>query len=493
MSARPAKPAGARRWQWPVLALLLLAGCDRQTSNPAPPRVTAPIEIPVENSLIAVPITAPLSAFQRLAEREVPKTLASIDEARPDCASVKVIKKINISCRLVGQVTRGPIRVGGSGNVMTITMPVQASVTARDVAKVLRETATAAAIVTARVRLDSMGNWQPVAKAQISYVWTKEPGVDFLGRRIGFTSRADPVLQKLLRQIEAAVPREIARLQPRNLLEDAWSKGFTTISVNAKNPPVWMRVTPQVMRFRGYDIADGQLTLSLGMAARIETFVGPRPVDPTPTPLPPPPATAISPTLGFRFHLPVVADYAELEPVLEKALGKLAKKPISLPGIEAVEPEFGKVTMFATENSRLAIGLDIRVATPKRWIDARGTVWVTGQPYNEPGSRLVRVRDLRIEGEPKSPGFALLLAVARSPAVTTALTEALAQNFENDFNKLLMKVDSAIGEKRLGAFVLTARVDDVKNGVVYPAGQGVFMPVDAAGTAALRYAPLKVR
>jgi hypothetical protein len=474
-----------------LLLALVLAGCNRQTSNPEPPRVTAPIEIPVETSAIAVPISAPLSELQRLAEREVPKTLVTIDEARPDCASVKVIKTIKVSCRLEGQVTRGPIRVGGSGNVLTITMPVAATVTARDVAKVLRETATAAAIVTARVRLDSIGDWQPVAKAEISYVWTKKPGVDFLGRRLTFANKADPVLAKLLRQIEAAIPGEIAKLQPRDRLAEAWSKGFTSISVNAKNPPVWMRVTPQAMRFRGYEIANGQLTLNLGLTAKIETFVGPRPEDPEPTPLPPPPSRAIAPPVGFRFHLPVVADYAELEPVLERALQKLAKKPMSLPGIGTVNPEFGKVSIHATTGSRLAIGLKMRVATPGQRIDARGTVWVTGVPFNEPGSQLVKVRDVRIEGQPKSPAFALLLAVARSPAVTTALGDALSQNFTNDFNKLLKKADAAIADKRLGAFVLSARIDSVRNGVIYPAGQGVFMPVDATGTASLRYAPRK--
>jgi hypothetical protein len=207
--------------------------------------------------------------------------------------------------------------------------------------------------------------------------------------------------------------------------------------------------------------------------------------------LPPPAVAAIAPASGFHFHAPVVADYAELEPVLAKALGKLAIKPMTLPGIGAVDPEFGEVTMYATTGSRLAIGLKMRVATPGKWIDARGTVWATGQPYNEPGSKVVRVRDLRIEGEANSPSFRLLLAVARSPAVTNTLSEALSQNFTNDFDKLMVKAGAAIAEKRLGDFVLAARIDDAKNGVVYPAGQGLYMPVDARGTAALRYAPRK--
>ena len=470
---------------------LLLAACGRDASNPAPPRVSAPIEIPVESSAIAVPISAQLIDLQKAAERAVPATLATIDEQKSDCASVKVIKKIKISCRLVGSVTRGPVKVGGSGNVLTIAMPVAATVSAREVAKVLNETATAAAIVTARVRLVSIGDWQPVAKADISYVWTKEPGVDFLGKRLTFASKADPVLAKLLAKIEAELPKRIAGLHPRERLADAWTKGFTAISINAKNPPVWMRVTPRQMQFRGYDIARGKLTLNLGLLADIETFVGPRPDNPAPTPLPPPAVAAIAPASGFHFHAPVVADYAELEPVLAKALGKLARKPMTLPGIGAVDPEFGEVTMYATTGSRLAIGLKMRVATPGKWIDARGTVWATGQPYNEPGSKVVRVRDLRIEGEANSPSFRLLLAVARSPAVTNTLSEALSQNFTNDFDKLMVKAGAAIAEKRLGDFVLAARIDDAKNGVVYPAGQGLYMPVDARGTAALRYAPRK--
>jgi hypothetical protein len=122
-------------------------------------------------------------------------------------------------------------------------------------------------------------------------------------------------------------------------------------------------------------------------------------------------------------------------------------------------------------------------------IKPRGTVWVTGQPYNEPGSQRIMVRDLQIAGSPDSTSFAVLLAVAQSEGVRGEITNALSQDFARDYNKILAKAGDAIAQKRLGDFLLTATISDVKNGVIYPAGQGLYMPVDATGTAALRFAP----
>jgi hypothetical protein len=114
---------------------------------------------------------------------------------------------------------------------------------------------------------------------------------------------------------------------------------------------------------------------------------------------------------------------------------------------------------------------------------------LTGQPYNEPGLQRVRVRDLKIVGRPHSPSFGVLLAVARSEAVRTTLADALSQDFARDYDRILAKAIAAIASKRLGDFVLTSSVGGVKNGVIYPAAQGLYMPVDAVGTAALRFDP----
>ena len=471
-----------------LVVVVLLAGCSRDSSNPAPPRVTVPMAISASASAIAVPISARLADLERMVNAEVPRTLVTIDEAKPACVTVPVIGKI--SCRLEGVVTRGAIRVTGNGDVLTLTMPVEAVVSAKDIGKVIKsKTATAAAVVEAQVRLTSIGNWQPTATATIDYRWTRKPGVDFLGRRITFAGRADPELQKLLRRLEASVPGHIAKLHPREKLADAWARGFTAIKLNDHNPPVWLRLTPEQLRFRRYHIDKGAITLELGATARTETFVGERPADPPVTPLPPPAPRQIAPDTGFHFHVPVIADYAELEPVLEKALKKLEKKPISVPRVGDVRAEFTDVTLYPTTGGRLAIGLSLKVKTPRGWIDPRGTVWVTAQPYNAPGSQQVKVRDLQIAGSPDSPSFRVLLAVAQSESVRAEITTALSEDFSRDYNKILAKAGAAIAQKRLGDFQLTATIGDVQNGVLYPAGQGLYMPVEATGMAALRFAP----
>jgi hypothetical protein len=470
------------------LLLLLLAACGR-VSNQPPPRDVTPLAIPSQASAIAVPISARLADLQTIANRSVPKTLASIDKREPACVKLKVIGKI--SCHILGTVTRGPITVGGKGDELQLVMPVTAVVRVERFAHVIKETATAAAVATATISLDSIGNWQPRARVRIVYRWTKKPGVDFLGQRITFTNKADPALQKLIRTLETELPREIGKLHPQEKLAGAWAKAFTSLSLNRENPPVWLRLTPQELRFRRYHIENGLLTLELGATALTETFVGQRPDDPAPTPLPPPAPRQIAPDTGFRFYLPVVADYAELEPVLAKALDKLEKKPLTLPGIGPVEPDFGKVTLYPTANGRLAIGLDMAVKTPGRWIDARGTIWATAKPFNQRGSQRVQIHDLQIAGKGSGGGFQLMLAVARAPAVQAEIGKALSQNFASDYKKLLGKAGAAIAEKRLGDFVLTAQIDEVENGIVYPAGQGLFMPVAAQGIAALRYSPIK--
>lgn len=479
-----------------ILLAMVLTGCQRQAGNPAPPRVDSPTNLPQQSSTIVIPVSGPLSVLEARINAETPRQLWTIDRAEERCVPEQRLKAFgkrvkvlpNLGCRIVGAVTRGAIRLGGSGNTLTIDLPVRAEVSARDVGGIIkRETATGAATVHATARLSLDRNWNPVAKVDIAYDWREPPGIDFLGHRISFASKADEKLKGVIAKLERDLPKELAKMHVREQLAGAWRQGFTSIQLNRERPPAWMRITPRQIGFGGYRIGGGQIELMLAAEALTETFVGDRPPDPAPVPLPSM-AHDLGPK-GLRFFIPVLADYRQLEPVVERTLRKLAARGITLAGVGAVDAEFGKVTIYATEGGRLAIGVQAKVKPRDSIIGAtKGEIWLSAVPYNQPGSQLVRARDIDLSSETDRVAVNLLIDLFEDKVVQEKIRDALTHDFAKDYDKVIRSARKAIADRREGEFVMSAEVTKVTNGTLTVTGQGLFMPVEVEGTANIRFA-----
>ncbi len=484
-------------------SLLMLAlaagGCNRNAGNPAPPRIDTPAALPKRSSTIVVPISAPLTDLAAQLNASTPKQLWEIDRQEERCVPAKRVRVLGrtvkvtpqLGCRIVGEVTRGAMTLGGSGNLLTIRLPIHATISARDVGGIVgQETATGAAIVRATARLSVDGNWSPVAKVDIAYDWTEAPGIDFLGQRIRFADKADAKLKGVIARLERDLPKELAKLRTREQLDAIWRKGFTAIQLNRARPPAWMRVTPRRLGIGRYGIRDGRIELELAAEALTETFVGDRPADPAPTSLPPP-AGQIGPR-GLRFFIPVLADFRQLEPVVQRTLRKLAAKGISLTGVGPVDAKFGKVTIYATEGGRLAVGVKTIVKVRNGLLPAtHGEIWLSAIPYNDAGSQVVQARDVRIDGQSDSQAVNLLFALFDDAVVQESIRGALTHDFAPDYQKVLRAARGAIAGHREGDFVVSADVTRVTNGPIRVTGKGLFLPVEAQGTARIRFAPAR--
>ncbi len=471
-----------------------LMACNTVAPTPAPPRVDSAAPVAEQPSYIDVPITAKVVELERALNARVPRVLWQIDEVKKACIPAQRIFKgrlkitPDMSCRVVGAAIRGPITVGGSGDVLTLSMPVNVQVAAKDIGHIIKQkTATAAARVRATARLGMTAAWQPTAKVDIDYKWTQVPGTEVLGQRLKFASKVDPRLQQVIAGLERTLPRELSALNARTEADKAWNKGFVALELNEKNPPVWLRVTPQRIAYGGYRVVGKDIQLYLTATALTETFVGPRPETRKPTPLPP--LGFDRPAANARLFVPVIASYAELEPVVSKALGKLARKGIVLPNVGPVKVQFGKVTIYGTTGDKIAVGIQIDAEGPNGILKPKGLVWLTGTPVNEPGSQVVSVRNLAITGATDSPATNLLAQIALSADTQGAIQSALTENFAKDYNEVLRKANAAIETKRVGDFLLSARLTKVENGRIEAYGQGLYMPVTATGTATIRYAP----
>ncbi len=484
-----------------IAACLLCVSACKQASAPvpAPPRAQDPVPVPSGSSLVSVPVVADATLLRRLVEREVPQTLWQIDQRFERCVPPQRIKVLGqriklapkIGCRVVGQVTRGAITLHGEGEDIVADVPLRAKVQARDVGGIIKhETATGSAMAQARIRLVLAPDWSPRARVKLHYNWTREPGIDILGKRIEFTRQADKALRPVIARLERSLPRELEKLRLRPQVAGLWRSGFTVLSLNEKNPPVWLRLTPLKVHYGGYSFRGNAITLNLGLEAMTETFVGQRPEPSSPGPLPAP-ASGLR-ERGLDFFLPVVADYEPLEPVILRALDKREARPFTLPALGEVKADFSAVEVYATQGQRLAVGIDLaawQTSAPKKV--TRGKVWLTATPVTQPGSAQVRFANVEVRGNTDTLGGALLVKVAEQFSFSDTIAEALAQDFAGDLEDLQGKVCRALAERREGALLIRTEIDRFETGAITAYGQGLYMPVRAKGRANLRYLPRK--
>ncbi len=491
--------AGAwRRLIWGMAATsLLLAGCSRRSGYDAPPRSETTVPAVRQPSQLNLPVELDSDAIRRLVDDAVPRTLWTIDERSDRCVPPQRVKLLGASikvtpalgCRIVGTVTRGAIRLRGDGRDILADIPIEARISARDVGGVLKgETATGAAMAHARIRLDLGSDWRPRGTVRLGYDWTTPPGIDFLGQRITFTDKAEEKLAPVLRRLEADLPRKLAGADIRGEVDRVWREAFTSVSLNDENPPVWMRITPQQLSFGGYEMDGRVLRLNLGLEAITETFVGDRPTDPKPTPLPA--LARASADTGFRFFIPVIADYRQLEPVILRALVKRSARPIELPGIGGVTARFEKVVAYGTGKDKIAVGITL-AATPDavRVEPTRGTIWIVARTVNASGSARVAFEELEVTGDTDGVGGDMLIAIGNSPAMSQEIAGALSQNFSDDLTELLGKIRRAIALRDIGPTSVRANIDNVQTGSIRAYGQGLYLPVRATGTARVALKP----
>lgn len=498
-----------RVFRYAVLALLTVAvgACEKKVAIKPPPRIDAPANLPKLSSTITVPIVMRLSDVQAALNQAAPRTLWRIDQHEDRCVPAQRMlggKKIlgkrifgdkglkltpDLGCQIVGQVQRGAITLSGQGQNLVMHMPVTAEISVRDVGGIVRkETATGAANVRADVRLSMRPDWTPGATVKISYDWTDPPGIDLLGRRITFVDKADKRLAKVVADLEQSLPRQLQKLNVRGQLADAWRSGFTSILLNERKPPVWMRLTPEKLGLLGYNVAAGQIVLTVAAETVTETFVGDRPPDPTPTPLPL--ATTAIARRGLDFNIPVLADYAQLEPVLLRALRKRAAKGITLPTVGPVDASFDKVTIYPTEGGKVAVGIDLSAQLAgKADTRTKAQAWLTGTLHNEVNSRVVGVRDLAIAADTSSTTVNLALQLLSDPGVLETIRTALVEDFTKDYDHVIAAARKAIKQRREGDAVISADITKVVSGQIMVTGQGLFLPVRATGTATILYRP----
>jgi hypothetical protein len=472
-------------------ALTLIAGCKKaqDVAPPAPARLVTPVTLPDQPSTVRMPISVPLADLRREIEGAVPRTLLVIDEPPRVCIKTKSKLLPDLTCRLRGQVTRGAIGLKGAGEVITLTIPVSATVRAENIGKLIkRETATGAVVVTTRLRLGLRPDWVPTAKVDANYRWTNPIGIDFLGQRITFQSKVDPKLHEILNQLERQLPGKLARAGVRDKAASIWAKGFRSERIKSE-PLIWARFTPQAIGFSGYRVAGNDLVVGLSARLKSETIFGERPADPPVTPLP----RLQGPLAeqGINMHVPVFVPYSILEAAATDALVKPGKRRLKLKNGHSADVTVRKVTIYGAAGGKVAVGLDLMIDAIGGLVSPSGTLWFVATPNLDIPGRVLSVRDLTVVGRTDSQIFNALVSAVNDTDLHDQMIAAIRYDFAKDYQSGLTKADAWLKEQPFEGFVFKGKLAGAAIRDARVAPDGVLISADAKADGGLAWNPAR--
>jgi hypothetical protein len=469
--------------------------CDESIAVPPPPRVEIAARLDPAVSTLRVPLTIPLDDLQAALERQVPRQLWAVNQQRRTCVSPRRVEALGvdlgrtpaIACRVTGHVTRGTIALAGDGQDLLIRLPVNARLTAQDAGGLLAgETATGTADATLRARLSVTPDWRVVADVDITYDWSREPGIDFLGQRVLITAQADRELASVVTQVERELERALARTPLRPRVAAAWRRGFTVQRLGTGDPAAWLRVAPRALGVGGWQVTGRQLVVDLAVAARTESVIGSRPATPPATPLPARASRLAN--HGAALVVPLVVTYPQMEDSILAELRRAGSR-VTLRGLGPVSTHVSTVRVHATTGGRLAVGITARV-TPEgaalaSYGPTEGEVWLTAQPQNGANDPVVRLTDLTIAGDTNRATSDLIARTFVDENMRQRLERALVFDFTQSRTRALAQARAAAANLAGDGFGGSITLDDVHHAPLQVTGAGLVIPITASGTGQL--------
>lgn len=457
---------------------------------PAPKRTEVRPEVRLEDQMssISIPISGNLRIFENILNEEVPWRLVDINEPKKICLKTKSKLIPDISCKLIGKIDRGRIRLTGSGQTLKISIPVSTRIQAQDIGGIIkRETATGSMVVTMRAKLSLSKNWRPSAKVDVDYRWGKKIGIDVLEQRIEFTSRVDPEIRKIAKQIEQQLPRLIRNLNARAKAEQIWAEGFT--SARAKSDPeIWVRFTPREIGFAGYSIRGQRLVVNLAGRAQTQTLFGTRPDDPAITPLPD--LSDSLPADGINVNVPFHIPYSVFRAPLERALNMGAFQKIRLNDGSEADARFNDVEIFATDGGRIAMGIDVTIKEPINWLgDVEGKLWIVARPRLDLANKVIGISNLSVFSRTNSPVFNAIVGTVSKDTVDEEMIRKISYDFSEDYEDGLKKADDWLKAEPLEGFVFRGNLISADIQRLYVLPEGLIVQAKASGDGRMYYAP----
>jgi hypothetical protein len=426
-----------------VLALKAMDYLAPPSAGPAPVLTKLPpLPAAPRTSTIVAPITVPLSAIRDAADRGAPRSFSG----KADNPVPQLLQNADINWT----ATRGPIAANGAADTLTLSTPLNGSLTVTgalssnvkdqlsnalggllggNVAKQIGSINIKNVNANAEIR----GNVVMTAKPQLAANWRIEPNLtaqvalgdtsaSMAGIRVSVPAQVKPVIDKAVNDQMASVQQRI-RNDPafeQNARRE-WAKICRSIPLQgaAALQGLFLELKPvrAVAAQPRIDASNVIVTIGVEAETRV-TATQTKPDCPFPAAL-----SIVPPGPGkINIGVPVDMPFTEINKIIE---AQFAGKTFPEDGSGSVDVTVKKATVAAS-GDRLLISLLVNAKEKRSWFGLGGeaTVHIWGKPALDQTTQTLRLTNAELAVESEA-AFGLLGSAARAavPYLQQALTE----------------------------------------------------------------------
>ncbi len=412
-------------------------------------------------------IILPFKDIENLINSAIPQKLAVIKENNRTCVEAQWLKtkvpkfkglkiytktlktKISpeIKCDVDGWVHRaGRINVSANGQSIRVAIPIDAKISAK---ALVSETAKASAIIFVDVSLSLDENWQPIARVNPSFIWSKKPTLKLFGVvKVTIAGHVNPQLQKQLDKLAQDVTKELSKYNFQKTVSELWEKLNKPLLIH-KKPLTSLHFLPTEVSYTGFTVADNTLKSHIKITGKTAAYIGVNTPDHQKTALVKLKQHSISNDQTY-IKLPITVGFS----IIEQLFSQTYPDGIRLTSEDENSVlEIFNLRVKSTDEGKIHLMTKNRIYSNDSWLSYIDVFNWGSTPFNthliakpviDHENQLLRLDDVEVRFDTNNTLVNKLIELSFDKKTLQYLTPLLQYNLSNDLQKMGDKIHKSM-------------------------------------------------
>jgi len=415
-----------------------------QLSEAPPPATELAAASTVHQSRLSTRARISYTDLVALADQEVPAKHTD-DGQQKICKKVIGIKVCGTAQWTYTVAREGQIQISGQDDFVLINVPMRFfgdTGIRGDVAKVLKMNAmdfSGALNATLRLKLDVQENWCPSIVTDVTYQWTQEPRLEWVGGiDFNLKDKVDKAIAKQLAGLQKRVAEVVDCNKFRESIQAQWKQHNIPLELPDNNA-MYLNIVPTGFSFSGVKTEQDKLGLAFSLDA--QTSVQSSVVEATPQPLPALTRTEYQPG-KTQFNVLIRAAYTQLTSLADQHLSGKVFTETSAAGDVSVT--VNSVALSGNPDG-LTVTLEFSAKLPGKKHPVPGTVHLTATPVLEAFTQTVKLDNISLSNVVDSALWNTLAAVFNKKIIAE-LQEKAVYNLGPKLNELSSMLETQLAD-----------------------------------------------